>query len=85
MGIDIASSDVPPGTYQHYSGKKYEVLGLAKHTESGEKLVAYRPLYDCPDLEATYGIRPLFVRPASMFIELVNIDGQTLPRFRQLK
>ncbi|MBP7073847.1 MAG: DUF1653 domain-containing protein [Rhabdochlamydiaceae bacterium] len=62
-----------PGIYQHYSGKQYEVLGVGRHSESLEELVIYRALY------APYDF---WVRPLSMFIESVEINGQTTPRFQ---
>ena len=70
-----------PGRYRHYKGHFYEVLGLAMHSETREKMVLYRPLYECPELRDEYGADPWFVRPFAMFHEQVTIDGQTLPRF----
>jgi len=64
-----------PGIYQHYSGKQYEVLGVGRHSESLEELVIYRALY------APYDF---WVRPLSMFIESVEIDGKTAPRFQPI-
>jgi len=64
---------VPPGRYRHYKGRDYEVLGVARHSETGESLVVYRPLY---------GERGLWVRPAAMFVESVVVDGGSSPRFR---
>ena len=55
------------GKYRHYKGKDYQVLGVAKHSETGEKLVVYQKLYD------NYS---LWVRPYSMFIEEVEINGK---------
>ena len=60
------------GVYQHYSGKQYEVLGVARHTESLEELVIYRALYSLYDL---------WVRPLGMFLEHVVYNGQLIPRF----
>lgn len=60
------------GRYRHFKGKYYEVLGVARHSETGEELVVYRPLY---------GERGLWVRPLSMFTETVTRDGKTFPRF----
>lgn len=68
---------IKPGKYRHYKGKFYEVSGVAKHSESGEKMVVYKTLYNCPDLAEEYGMRPTFVRPHKMFTEKIN--GQ--PRF----
>ncbi len=64
-----------PGKYHHYKGGLYEVLGVARHSETEEELVVYRPLY---------GEGGLWVRPKSMFLEFVLIDGVTLPRFQRV-
>jgi hypothetical protein len=69
------------GKYRHYKGNHYEVLGVACHTETGEKMVLYRALYACPDLVEEYGDDPWFVRPFAMFTENVEIDGKSVPRF----
>ncbi len=61
-----------PGKYRHYKQKYYQVIGVAKHSETMEELVVYRKLYD------DYG---LWVRPLSMFIENVEVDGKIMPRF----
>ena len=61
------------GIYRHYKGGRYEVIGVARHSETEEHLVVYRPLY---------GERGLWVRPLGMFNETVEIDGDTFPRFR---
>ena len=69
------------GTHTHYKGKQYEILGVAHHTETNEKMVVYRALYDCPDLTEEYGTRPLFVRPYTEFTELVEVAGKNVFRF----
>ncbi|HZV81691.1 MAG TPA: DUF1653 domain-containing protein, partial [Geobacteraceae bacterium] len=61
-----------PGKYRHYKGREYQVLGMAKHSESEEVLVVYRCLY---------GDRSLWVRPLEMFLEAVTISGSSIPRF----
>ncbi|MCB1669865.1 MAG: DUF1653 domain-containing protein [Gammaproteobacteria bacterium] len=61
-----------PGTYRHYKGGLYEVVGVARHSETEEQLVVYRPLY---------GERGLWVRPLQMFCENVQVDGVMVPRF----
>jgi hypothetical protein len=66
---------VPPGRYRHFKGQEYAVLGVARHSETGEELVVYRPLY---------GERGLWVRPLAMFSETVETDGRTVPRFEFL-
>ncbi len=69
--------EVKPGIYEHYKGKRYQVIGTGNHTETLEKLVFYRALYDTPD----FGKQPLWVRPVAMFAGEVTIDGKTIPRF----
>ena len=63
---------VKPGRYRHYKGKYYEVIGVARHSETEEELVVYRCLY---------GDFGLWVRPLAMFTETVTVDGRKLPRF----
>lgn len=63
---------VPLGRYRHYKGNFYEVIGTARHSETEEPMVVYRPLY---------GEGGLWVRPEAMFIESVQVDGETVPRF----
>lgn len=63
---------VEPGRYRHYKGQDYEVLGVARHSETEENLVVYRCLY---------GDYSLWVRPLTMFSEMVSIDGVSRPRF----
>jgi hypothetical protein len=65
-----------PGKYRHYKGNDYEVIGVATHSETRERLVVYRPLY---------GEGALWVRPLAMFTENVIVDGRTVPRFAPLK
>ena len=73
------------GKYRHYSGKMYEVLNVVKNTETREKMVLYRPLYECPDLQQEYGEDPWFVRPYDMFNGSVEIGGIKKPRFEYLE
>ena len=73
------------GIYRHYKGKDYEVLGVALQTETDEKVVVYRALYPCPDLQQEYGEYPIFVRPYTMFFEKIEIDGRLVPRFKLLE
>ncbi len=68
------------GKYEHYKGKQYEVIGLARHSEILEELVIYKALYDSEE----FGKNALWVRPKSMFLETVNIDGKEVPRFKYL-
>jgi hypothetical protein len=64
---------IVPGRYRHYKGREYEVLGIARHSETEEEFVVYRALY---------GERSLWIRPAAMFVETVEVDGRPCPRFR---
>lgn len=61
-----------PGRYRHYKGQEYIVIGIARHSETEEELVVYRP---------DYGDRGLWVRPLTMFTEMVEVAGQQVPRF----
>ena len=65
---------VEPGRYRHYKGNFYEVIGIARHSETDELLVVYRPLY---------GERGLWVRPLAMFEETVLIEGCAVSRFEK--
>ena len=70
-------SELKLGKYKHYKGKLYEVIGLAKHSETLEEIVIYRALYESEE----FGKNVLWVRPKSMFLEFVEIDGNKIPRF----
>ena len=65
-------STVKPGRYRHFKGNEYELLGVARHSETLEPMVVYRALY---------GELGLWVRPASMWSEQVERDGYCGPRF----
>lgn len=60
------------GRYRHFKGGEYEVIGVARHSETLEEMVVYRALY---------GEKGLWVRPASMWDETVERDGKTFKRF----
>lgn len=63
---------IKPGRYRHFKGREYEVIGVAKHSETLEEMVVYRQLY---------GEHGLWIRPASMWEETVERDGKTYKRF----
>lgn len=65
-------SDIRPGRYRHYKGNEYEVIDIARHSETEDEMVVYRKLYDD---------HSLWVRPLGMFFEDVLVDGRTVPRF----
>ena len=71
---------IEKGLYEHFKGKRYEVLDVARHSETLEPMVIYKALYkgDFPD-------GTLWVRPLAMFKENVSVAGKLVPRFRQLK
>ena len=64
--------EIKTGKYRHFKGMEYEVIGVAKHSETLEEMVVYRALY---------GDGGLWVRPAAMWNETVERDGKIYPRF----
>lgn len=70
--------DIPtarPGIYKHYKGQQYEVIDIAKYSETQEEMVVYKQLY---------GDDSLWVRPLKMFLEEVEHDGRRIPRFKKI-
>ncbi len=70
------ATTIKQGRYRHYKGQEYRVLGCARHSETEEELVIYRALY---------GDRGLWVRPRAMFTEMVQVNGQAVPRFELIE
>lgn len=68
--------NLQPGRYRHFKGNEYELLFVARHSETMEEMVVYRALY---------GERGLWVRPASMWNETVERDGKTYRRFTKIE
>ena len=68
----MTQETIRPGRWRHFKGNEYQVLGLARHSETLEDMVVYRALY---------GDGGLWVRPASMWNEMVTRDGKTQRRF----
>ena len=64
--------DIKIGKYRHYKGGKYEVVAIARHSETLEDMVVYRALYGNGDV---------WVRPASMWNECVSVEGKSVKRF----
>ena len=69
-------SEIRLGRYQHYKGKFYEVLGVARHSETKEELIVYKALY-----KTEFGENSWWVRPKEMFVEKVFVNGQEVLRF----
>jgi hypothetical protein len=67
--------DIEPGIYEHFKGQRYEVFGIARHSETEEVFASYRKLYD----DYSY-----WVRPVEMFVGHVERDGYSGPRFRRI-
>lgn len=67
---------IVPGIYIHYKGGRYEVIGVARHSETLEEHVVYR------HEDRDTGLMGMWVRPAAMFAEDVVVSGVTMPRFR---
>jgi hypothetical protein len=71
--------EVKLGKYQHFKGKFYKVIGIAKNSENpNEEFVVYKALYDSEE----FGNNSLWARPKQMFLETVNINGKEVPRFK---
>lgn len=64
--------EIKLGRYRHFKGKEYEVIGIANHSETMEQMVVYRALY---------GSHGLWVRPAAMWLETVEREDYSGPRF----
>ena len=69
-----ANNNIKLGIYQHFKGKEYRVIGIAKHSETLEDMVIYEALYENP-------ISQVWVRPIKMFTEKVNHNGLMVDRF----
>jgi hypothetical protein len=68
-------NEIKLGKYRHFKGNEYEVIGIARHSETLEEMVVYRALY---------GEGGLWVRPAEMWNEIVEREGKIFPRFTYL-
>lgn len=74
--MNRSSQPITPGRYRHYKGQDYEVIGVARHSETEEPMVVYRCLY---------GDYSLWVRPLAMFRETVEVAGELVPRFARVE
>lgn len=71
----MSVTEIRCGRYRHYKGQEYQVLGVARHSETEEQLVLYRPLY---------GKGELWVRPLAMFRESVSTTSGVVARFEYI-
>ncbi|MFW6378806.1 MAG: DUF1653 domain-containing protein [Nanoarchaeota archaeon] len=71
-------AQIEPGIYKHFKGGTVKVLYTAYHSETLEEMVVYEALYQC----RTFGKGSIWVRPLSMFNEMVEVEGEQIPRFR---
>lgn len=69
-------TEIRTGKYRHFKGNEYEVIGIARHSETTEEMVVYRALY---------GEGGLWVRPASMWNETIERDGKSFRRFEPIE
>ena len=76
LGAPLATlAQTAPGLYRHYKGNLYQVLGTARHSEDLAAMTIYRALY---------GERGLWVRPAALFADMVEVDGVVQARFQKI-
>lgn len=68
-------TEIKPGKYRHFKGNLYEVIGLAKHSETEDEFVVYRALY---------GNQDLWIRPKAMFFETILHNGNKVSRFEYI-
>lgn len=71
----VETDEIKSGRYRHFKGREYEVIGTATHSETLEKYVVYRALY---------GEKKLWIRPAKMWSEQVEVEGKKVPRFEYI-
>ena len=75
MTYEEAVKSIAPGKYRHFKDNEYEVLTIARHSETSEPMVVYKALY---------GEGGIWVRPAAMWLETVERDGHTYRRFTRV-
>ena len=75
MTYEEAIKEIQPGRYRHFKGNEYEVISIARHSETTEPMVVYRALY---------GDHGTWVRPADMWNETIEREGKTFKRFEKI-
>lgn len=73
--IELDKKFVELGLYRHFKGNEYEVIAIARHSETEEELIVYR---------AVEGNQDVWVRPLNMWTEMVSQNGKSLPRFEKI-
>jgi len=79
----VDNREVKKGIYQHFKRNLYEVLGIARDSETNAEMVVYKALYNDPEKSIKHG--DWFVRSKAMFLEDKVLDGKSVPRFRFVK
>ncbi len=74
-------SEIKSGKYRHYKGKLYEVIYVARDSETLERLVVYKALYDSEE----FGNNAVWTRPLKMFLEDVTVNNKKVPRFEYIE
>ena len=75
LSYEEAVASISPGRYRHFKGNEFEVIGIARHSETEEPMVVYKALY---------GEGGVWVRPAEMWNEIIERNGKTFRRFEKI-
>lgn len=73
----MQNQQIKLGKYRHFKGMEYNVIAIAKHSETLEDMVVYEALYDNK-------VSKIWVRPLKMFLETIEKDGKTFKRFEYI-
>jgi len=73
-------STIEPGRYRHYKGNTYKVIGVGRHSETGEQLV----IYQAEHMSMKFGKNAIWARPLRTFFETVEYNGRKVPRFTRI-
>ncbi|MCX8159019.1 MAG: DUF1653 domain-containing protein [Candidatus Pacearchaeota archaeon] len=81
MEEENKTKDIKLGIYKHFKGNFYKLIAIARNSENPEEeFVVYQALYEHPK----FGKNTIWVRPKSMFFEIITKDGKTFPRFQYM-
>ncbi|MBT3465466.1 DUF1653 domain-containing protein [archaeon] len=73
--------NVKPGKYRHFKGNEYQVIAVGRHSETLEKLIIYKALYESEE----FGKDVIWIRPIEMFEDKKIVDGKVVNRFERIK